>query len=336
MHAIELSEPNIAALARITCAAPASPSRGQALVRMRAAALNFLDLLVATGRYPGAIYPNAPVADGAGEVVAVGGDVDEVAVGDRVAVHPKTRWIAGRGTAKTAEIMRGVTVTGSLVEYALVEAATLVKAPDHLSWEEIACLPVPATTGWNALVAAGVGPGSTVVIPGTGVTALQTLQLAKAAGATVIITSSSDQKLAWARALGADHGINYRAAPDWDREVMRLTNGRGADLILETTGEATFAKSLSAVCQGGTVFTIGFVSGASVQFELLPIIVKAVQVIGSNTGSVADLRSAMEIVAAHRIRPLIGQTFSVRDVASAYRALEEAERFGKVAITLDW
>src|ERR1700733_12158255 len=150
MKTIELKEPNLKAFAQTTLADPPSPGRGQALVRMRAAALNFLDLAVAVGQYPGALYPNAPIADGSGEVIAVGDAVTAVAVGDRVAVHPKAQWVAGPRTAKNAEMMRGVTTTGSLVEFALVDALTLVKAPKHLSWEEIASLPIPAATGWNA------------------------------------------------------------------------------------------------------------------------------------------------------------------------------------------
>ena len=138
-------------------------------------------------------------------------------------------------------------------------------------------LPLPATTGWNALRAGEITPGSTVVLPGTGVTALQTLQLAKAAGARVIITSSSDEKLERAKVLGADEGINYRATPDWQDEVLRITDGLGADLVLETTGTETFSRSLKAVRHGGTVYAIGFVSGRDTPLDLLAVIGKAIR-----------------------------------------------------------
>ncbi|MEO6216617.1 MAG: NAD(P)-dependent alcohol dehydrogenase [Sphingomonas sp.] len=336
MHVIELRAAATESLTRTEWPEPAKPGHGEALIWMHAAAFNFIDVAVAAGPYPGALYPNAPVADGAGEVVAVGDGVDTVSVGDRVAIHPKSHWIAGRGTAQNGKAMRGVTISGSLVELALVDAVTLVKAPDHLSWEQIASLPISATTGWNALQAGNIGPGSTIVLPGTGVTALQTLQLAKAAGAKVIVTSSSDDKLASATALGADHGINYRANPNWETEVLSLTGGVGADLILETTGAATVEKSLAAVRQGGTVFMIGFVSGTALPLDMMPIIVKAIRMIGNNTGSVADFQAAMDVVAAHRISPVVAETFGVADTKAAYLSLDREARFGKVALNLNW
>ena len=167
-------------------------------------------------------------------------------------------------------------------------------------------------------------------------TALQTLALAKAAGARVIVTSSSDDRLARVGELGADQVINYRRQPEWQAVVLEATGGVGADLVLETTGTATFARSLQAVRQGGTVYTIGFVSGATVSVDLLTIIAKAIRVVGGNTGSVADLRAAMAVVAAHRLEPVIGRTFGVGGIAEAYRALAAGDGFGKIAIRLDW
>jgi NADPH:quinone reductase-like Zn-dependent oxidoreductase len=336
MHIIELGGPAITTIKRVSAPEPGPVGHGQALVRMRAAAFNYLDRLVATGGYPGALYPNVPVADGAGEVIAIGDGVESVHVGDRVAVHPKALWIAGAGTVRNNGAMRGVTIPGSLVELALVDAASLVVGPAHLGFEAIASLPIPATTGWNALRAGDIGPGSTVVLPGTGVTALQTLQLAKAAGARVIVTSSSDEKLDRARSLGADEGINYRAIPEWQDEVLRLTDGVGADLVLETTGADTFARSLAAVRHGGTVYAIGFVSGRDTPLDVLTVIGKAIRLIGGNTGSAADFRAATNAIAAHGIEPVIARTFGVGDIAGAYAALLAGEQFGKIAITLDW
>lgn len=175
-----------------------------------------------------------------------------------------------------------------------------------------------------------------MVLPGTGVTALQTLQLAKAAGARVIVTSSSDEKLARARSLGADEGINYRAVPEWQDEVLRLTNGVGADLVLETTGTDTFARSLAAVRHGGTVYAIGFVSGRDTPLDVLTIIGKAIRLIGGNTGSAADFRAATNAIAAHGIEPVIARAFGIDDIDSAYQTLLAGEQFGKIAITLDW
>ena len=336
MHVIELTGPDPSHIRHVSLPDPGPVGHGQALVRMRAAAFNYLDRLVATGGYPGALYPNIPVADGAGEVVAVGDGVETVKVGDRVAVHPKAIWFAGEGTGRNNMAMRGVTLPGVLSEWMLVDAASLVTAPAHLDFEAIASLPISATTGWNALRAADVGPASTVVLPGTGATALQTLQLAKAAGARVIVTSSSDERLERARALGANEVINYRITPEWQDEVLRLTDGLGADLVLETTGTDTLARSLAAVRHGGTVFAIGFVSGYETSLNLLMVIGKAIRLIGGNTGSAADFRSAAGVIASHGIAPVIARTFSVNDIADAYAALLAGDQFGKLAIRLDW
>ncbi|WP_292403839.1 zinc-binding dehydrogenase, partial [Mesorhizobium sp.] len=164
-----------------------------------------------------------------------------------------------------------------------------------------------------------------------------TLQLAKAAGATVVITSSSDDKLERAKALGADHLINYRTTPDWDAKVLELTDGIGADLIVETGGSATFARSINAAASGGTVFTIGFVTGTEATANLLPIIVKALKVVGNNTGSVSDLHDAARAIAAARIEPVIDTVYSQDQAAEAYAHMAAGGRhFGKLAFALSW
>jgi NADPH:quinone reductase-like Zn-dependent oxidoreductase len=303
---------------------------------MRAASLNFVDLAVVRGLFHGVEYPVTPVADGAGEVMAVGAGVRGLAPGDRVAVHPKAAWIAGPGDAQQQQIMRGVSLPGSLIEIATVDAASLVKAPDHLSWAEIAALPICATTAWNAMKAGGVGPASTVVLLGTGGVSTLALQLAKASGARVILTSSSDAKLERARELGADAVINYRARPDWDAAVLELTGGTGADLLVETVGAETFARSLGALRQGGTVFTVGFVTGGAAQVDLMTIIVKALRVMGNNTGSVADLAEAMAVIGQHAVRPPVARTFGLGEVREAYEAQGLAAHVGKLGIVLDW
>lgn len=336
MHALELTAPSLDSLHRIE-QPDLSPRRGEALDELRAASLNFIDVAVATGAYPGPTFPLVPVADGAGEVVAVGEEVDTVKPGDRVIIHPKALWVAGRPTARTARIMRGVNLPGALRELAAVSADTLVKAPGHLSWQQAATLPIAATTAWNALVTADIGPGSTVVLLGTGGVSIYALQLAKARGASIVIASSSDEKLARAQALGADHLVNYRANPAWDQAVMDLTGGVGADLVLETAGVQTFARSMAAVRQGGTIFTVGFVTGTVGEIDLMPIIAKSIRVQGSNTGSAADLADAVKAVAAHRIEPVVDKTYVLEDVREAYQALAGGgSHFGKLAITVEF
>ncbi|MEP6566926.1 MAG: NAD(P)-dependent alcohol dehydrogenase [Mesorhizobium sp.] len=336
MKAIELTAASLDAFRGVTVATP-EPQRGEVLIRQRAASLNFVDVAVASGNYRGPSFPLIPVADGAGEIVGVGEGVARLAVGDRVIAHAKPRWIGGRPRLYETTEMRGVTLPGSLAEYVALPANAVVPIPEHLSFEAAATLPIAATTAWNALRAADIGPGSVVVLQGTGGVSIFTLQLAKASGATVVITSSSDEKLERARALGADQLINYRATPDWDAKVLELTNGLGADLIVDTGGTATFARSVNAAAPGGTVFVIGFVTGSEATVNLLPIIVKALKVLGNNTGSVSDLRDAVRAIAAARIEPVVDKVFSQDQAAEAYAHMAAGGRhFGKLAFGLEW
>lgn len=335
MHAVELTGPALSHLTRVERPDPGEPRRGEVLVRMRAASLNFLDVAVATGMAPGLPYPLIPLCDGAGEIVAIGSDVQDVAIGDRVIVHPKALWLDGPGIAATTDPMRGVNLPGSAIEIATVDAATVVRIPDHLSWEGAATLPIAATTAWRGVEAGGLSPGATVLLIGTGGVSLFALQFAKARGARVIMLSSQDEKLERARALGADEGINYKEHPDWAPLVQDLTGGVGVDLVIETAGAATFDKSLSTVRQNGTVFTIGFLGGAAAEIDLLKVISRAVRIQGSTTGSVAHLARAAAAIAAHGIEPVIAGTFGVDRLDAAYAAAAQGA-FGKIAVTLDW
>ena len=332
MQAIQLTAPSITAFRPTELPQPQA-GRGEVLLRLRAATLNFLDVAIATGNFAGAAFPLIPVADGAGEVAALGDGVSGLAVGDRVIPHFMPRWQGGAITPHNVGAMRGVTLPGSLAEYVVVPAASLVALPAHLDFVQGAALPIAATTAWNAVRSAPVRPGSVVLLLGTGGVSLFALQFAKASGATVILASSSDEKLERARRLGADHLINYRATPAWDGEVLKLTGGRGADLVVETVGGATIVRSLNAAAVGGTVFTVGFVGGTAASIDLLPVIVKALRIVGNNTGCVADLAQAAQVIAAHGIVPVIDRVFSIDDTAEAYAELAAGGRhFGKLAI----
>jgi NADPH:quinone reductase-like Zn-dependent oxidoreductase len=244
-------------------------------------------------------------------------------------------WPSGPLPLTAWKRLRGVTMPGSLADYAVVPATSLVRIPDQLSYLEAASLPIVATTAWNAIVTARIRPGSTVMLVGTGGVSLFALQFAKAAGARVIITSSSDEKLARARALGADETINYRTTPAWDAEVLALTGGAGADLVVETIGAATFPQSLNAVAIAGTIFVVGFVGGTEITIPLLPINLKTTSIVGNNTGSTANLTDGVRGVAMAGIKPAIDRVFAFDAVGDAYRFLESAAHFGKVAIELD-
>jgi NADPH:quinone reductase-like Zn-dependent oxidoreductase len=303
---------------------------------MRAASINFIDVAVATGQYPGVTYPVVPLVDGAGEVIQIGPEVWQVALGDRVAVHSKPRWIAGEGDASIATTTRGVNMRGSLIEIADLDAASIVRMPDHLSWEGIAATPGAGVGAWRGLEAASIGPAATVVLLGTGGVSIFALQLAKARGARVIITSSSDRKLERARALGADETVNYRDRPEWDAAVRSFTDGVGADLVIEAVGGADFNRSIKAVRYGGTIYALGFLGGATAEVDLLSIISNGLRIEGTNGGSVADLAATVAAIAAHRIEPVIDRSFALADLADAYSLMQRGGHFGKIAVTLDW
>lgn len=335
MKAIEITAPSIDALELVKHPEPTPPGPGRIHIRMKSGSLNFADLAVATGNYPSAPYPNIALCDGAGEVIAVGEDVWQVAVGDRVAIHVKPRWIGGRSSPELANAMRGATLPGSLVEIVEIDAASVVKVSDRLSYEEIGALPIAAMTAWRALENGHVGPGSTVAILGTGGVSIFALQLAKARGARVLITSSSDEKLARARALGADATFNYRANPDWDQFALDETKGVGVDLVIDPVGGEGFARSLTAVKHGGTIALFGFLNGGAA-VDLLPVIFKEIRVQGTNGGSVADLADAIAAIEGAGIRPVIDKTFGIADLAEAYSLMAKGAHFGKIAIRFDW
>jgi len=332
MYAIQLVEPSLTPFRRTSLPDP-SPGPGQVLIRLRAAALNYIDVAVATGRFPSAALPVVPVADGAGEIVALGADVTDVGIGDRVIPHFMPDWLDGPMRPSRIAAMRGITLPGSLSEYVAVPASSVVRLPDHLDFAQGATLPIAATTAWNGVRSTSVRPGSTVVILGTGGVSLFALQFAKASGATVILVSSSDAKLERGRGLGADHLVNYKATPDWDKAVLETTGGRGADLVVETIGGASFARSLNAVAMGGTVFTVGFIAGSQTTFDLFAVIGKAVRIVGNSTGSVADLAEAVGAIAANRIVPVVDRRFGFDETADAYAELAAGSRhFGKLTI----
>eukprot|EP01034_Spumella_vulgaris_P030247 gene30247-37429_t len=332
MKAMQLTAPSLNAFRQAALPEP-TPRAGEVLLRMRAATLNYLDVAIATGKFPAPGFPLVPVADGAGEIAALGEGVSGWSVGERVIPHFMPNWLGGAITPHNVAAMRGLTLPGSLAEYVAVPASSLAALPAHLNYVQGAALPIAATTAWNAVRSAQLRPGAVAVVLGTGGVSIFALQFAKACGATVILASSSDAKLDRARQAGADLLINYRATPAWDQEVLKLTGGRGADLVVETVGAATFARALNAAAMGGTVFTVGFLAGTTASVDLLPIIVKALRVVGNNTGSVADFADAARAIAAHEIVPVIDRVFDIGDTAAAYAELSAGGRhFGKLAI----
>lgn len=311
------------------------PGPGQVLVQMKAASLNYRDLLIITGRYPGVLSEGlTPLSDGAGVVAEVGPGVTRFASGDRVTGCFFETWSGGEMLPAHFSHALGGSAPGVLTEYRLFEQQALVATPAHLSDEEAATLPCAAVTAWNGLFEGRpLRPGDTVLVLGTGGVSMFALQFAKAAGAVVIATSSSDAKLAQAKALGADHLINYKARPDWEQSVREITSGLGVDHVVEVGGPGTLARSIAAARHGGSVHLIGVLTGGEI--NPLPILFNTTTVRGVFVGS-RDMFEAMNrLISARHIQPVIDRVFSFDDARAAMCHLEGATHFGKVVIRIE-
>lgn len=333
MQAFELqSNAGLDALVLVDRPLP-EPQFGEVLVRVRAASLNYRDLLIARGAYSAKQqYPRIPLSDGAGEVVAVGAGVTRMQVGDRVAGTFFPDWLAGDPTRENTRCGRGSEIDGMLAEEVAIAADSLVKLPEHLSYEEGATLPCAAVTAWQALVEVGrVTAGETVLLLGTGGVSIFGLQIAQLLGARAIVTSSSDEKLARARELGAAETINYRTLPDWDKRVYELTQRRGVDLVVEVGGAGTLEKSLRAVRAGGRVSLIGVLAGPG-EVNPLPITMKSLSVSGIYVGSRETFERMNRAIALHQLRPVVDRVFPFAEAIAAYRYLESGAHFGKVVV----
>jgi NADPH:quinone reductase-like Zn-dependent oxidoreductase len=309
------------------------PGPGQVVVAMSAFSLNYRDLLVVNGvgRWKPAL-PRIPLSDGVGVVAATGSGVSRVKVGDRVAPIFYPNWVDGRVAAeKMGSALGGAVADGVLAEYVLVDETSLVHLPEHLSDEEAATLPCAAVTAWNAVVPTGrSSPGDTVVVLGTGGVALFALQFARLHGARVIITSSSDQKLARARQLGAAETINYTTTPDWPTAVMELTNGTGADHVVDTAGELT--QALAAVRLGGSVAFVGLLTGMRADVDLVLFMGKSARVEAVDVGSRAMFEAMNTAIHRHQLRPVVDRVFAFAEAGHALTYLAEARHFGKVCL----
>src|SRR5262245_26261321 len=274
------------------------PGAGEVIVDMKAASLNYRDLLfVTTGG--GNPLPLVPFSDGAGVVSAIGSGVSRVKVGDRVCPLYFQSWLSGPVTEEKRAKSLGGPLDGVLQQRVKLTADGVSKIPDYLSFEEAATLPCAALTAWRAIAfEAPVGPGDTVLVQGTGGVSIFALQFAKARGARVIATSSSDAKLERVRALGADETINYKTTPDWGAKARELTGGRGVDVVIEVGGENTFAQSLDAARVGGAVVVIGILGGFSAPVMVPVVFAKNLRIFGISVGS----REQFDDMCAHMSR----------------------------------
>jgi NADPH:quinone reductase-like Zn-dependent oxidoreductase len=309
------------------------PGRRQVLVKVAACSLNFRDLAIAVGTYRMPVLDKLiPLSDGAGEVVEVGADVTRVKAGDRVAGCFFQGWVAGPISAERVQRALGGSAHGMLADYVVLEDDGVVRLPDHLSLEDGATLPCAAVTAWQALAVHGpLKPGETVLVQGTGGVSIFALQFAQMMGGQVIATSSSDEKLARAKSLGAIHGINYKARPDWDKAVLEFTNGRGVDHVVEVGGAGTLERSLGAICLGGRISVIGVLTG-SAQINPNFILGRRASVQGMSVGSTEMFEAMNRAMAAARLKPVIDRVFPFDQAREAFRYVESGAHFGKVVI----
>lgn len=330
----EMTGPGIDKLVRAE-REPAPPGPGEVQLRLRASSLNFHDYVTLIGLVPHLDYPRVPLSDGCGDVVAVGEGVSAFAPGDRVVTLFYPRWHSGRPTADSKALILGESTDGCLQEFLSIDARSVVRAPANLDDAQAAALVCAGHTAWYALMEEGrLRAGQTVLVQGTGGVSLFALQLAKAAGAQVVATSSTDAKLQKLKALGADHLVNYHAHPDWECEVMRLTGG--VDVVIDVGGESTLGRSVACTHTDGFIAVIGVLSGFGLApVSIIDIMQRNLTLKGVTVGCGESLARFCQFVEAHAIEPVISHRLPAAELARGVALMEGNRHFGKIAITVE-
>ena len=310
------------------------PGPGQVVVQVGAISLNYRDLLMVEGAYnPRQPLPLIPVSDGAGRIASVGEGVDRALIGQRVAGMFCQTWADGPPTRDKLRGTLGGPLDGMLAEYVALPITGVSLVPAILSDVEAATLPCAALTAWSALVSEGeLLPGQTVLLQGTGGVSVFALQIARALGARVIITSSKDAKLAKAAVLGAHHCINYVSTTDWGKRARQLSGGEGVDLVVEVGGADTLGQSLRALRVGGRICQIGILSGRKVLLDLAPILMSNVRIQGILVGSRARFEAMCRAIELHKIKPVVDEVFAFEHTTDAFDRLASGQHFGKVCV----
>jgi len=335
MKAFEIQQFGIDNLALVERERP-TPKADEVLVKIHAASLNYRDLRMVQGTYnPKLKMPVVPFSDGAGEVIEAGESVSRFKVGDRICPIFMQGWLDGEVTYSKARTTLGGDLDGVLREYAVFNEQGVVAIPEHLSYEEAATLPCAAVTAWHALAVSGnLKAGDTVLTLGTGGVSIFALQLAKAMGAKVVITSSSDKKLERAKDLGADFTINYKEQEDWDSAVKEITAKRGVDHVIEVGGAGTLQRSLSSVKMGGHIALIGVVAGKG-EVNLMQIFMKTIKLQGIFVGSRQMFEDMNAAISLYKLKPVVDKVFEFEQVPEALKYMESGAHFGKVAIAIE-
>lgn len=335
MKAVTLKAPG--GLENITVtdiADPGRPGRGEIRVAIKASSLNYHDLIVATGQFPtedGRIL----LSDGAGTVEEVGEGVEAFKVGDNVVSTFFPVWLAGKPTPAAGGFAHtpGDGIDGMASEYVVRSENAFTHAPKGWSHTEAATITTSALTAWRALVTEGhLKAGETVLVQGTGGVSIAALQIAKAMGAKVIATSSSDEKLAVVRKLGADETINYKTTPAWGDKVLELTHGLGVDHVVEVGGPATLNESLKSIKTGGHIAQIGILSGDEAAISILSLLAKQVQIKGVIVGSRQDQTDFVKALEIMNRKPVIDRTFKYQELSEAFTYQQSGAHLGKICI----
>ncbi|MEM9904612.1 MAG: NAD(P)-dependent alcohol dehydrogenase [Cyanobacteria bacterium P01_D01_bin.44] len=314
------------------------PNDYEVLIKLQAASLNWKDMLMIMGGFgvgDDLELPFIPLSDGAGEVVSVGKQVTCVQPGDKVNPLFYQEWFSGQFTAEVAKSsLAGERYGGILSEYVCLNENGVTKYPKHLTAVQAATLPCTGVTAWSALSQTGVKSGDVVLLQGTGGISTQALKFAKAAGAKVIITSSSHTKLERIKAMGADHLINYRDTPDWASEAVKLTGGRGVDIVLDVGGAATLQQSINSVKVGGVIAIVGVLSGVMKDLVISELMFKSIRLQGISIGSREHYQDMVRAMELHSILPEVDKVFPMEQTSAALAYLQSASHVGKIVIDI--
>lgn len=312
----------------------APPQAGEITVRLYANSLNYHDFAVVSGMW-GPTEPRIPMADGAGEVVAVGSGVTEFKVGDAVVSTFFPTWQAGEPLVEGFATVPGDGVDGYAREYVTATVESFTRAPKGWSHIEASTLTTAALTAWRALMSDDqLKPGDTVLIQGSGGVSIFALQFAKLAGATVIATSSSDAKLEKLQALGADHLINYKTTPAWGTLAREMSGGRGVDHVVEVGGPATLEQSMLAARVGGHVSVIGILTGLAGDFSLVTALIKQLRLQGVLVGNRTQQQEMVKAIDANGMKPVVDKVFALEEMVQAFQYQETNQHFGKICLQI--
>ena len=311
-----------------------APQAGEISVRLHANSLNYHDFAVVSGVW-GPTEDRIPMADGAGVVTAVGAGVDEFKVGDNVVSTFFPQWVDGRPHVLGFTTVPGDGIDGYAREQVTASVNSFTLAPTGWSHAEAATLTTAGLTAWRSLMDDGaLQPGNTVLIQGTGGVSIFALQFAKMAGATVIATSSSDEKLKRLSDLGADHVINYRKDPKWGETALKLTGGYGVDHVIDVGGPATLEQSMAAARVGGQISVIGILGGVTGDLAFVPALIKQLRLQGVLVGSRAQQQAMVRAINANGMRPIIDRHFPLSEIVEAFRYQESNQHFGKICLDI--